>query len=138
MAFALAAESALEEGLEKRYRRHVEASRAFRRAASVLGLKQVAVSEEVAAPTVTSLKLPDELSGRAEGFVHHMLMKYRVMVTNGLGNLVDSAIRVGHMGITATARYLIPTIVALGRTLEDLTGRKVEIGEAVEAFLGSS
>jgi Serine-pyruvate aminotransferase/archaeal aspartate aminotransferase len=138
MAFALAAESALEEGLEKRYRRHVEASRAFRRAASVLGLKQVAASEEVASPTVTSLKLPDELSGRADEFVHHMLKKYRVMVTNGLGNLVDSAIRVGHMGITATARYLIPTIVALGRTLEDLTGRKVEIGRAVEAFLESS
>jgi hypothetical protein len=28
--------------------------------------------------------------------------------------------------------------VALGRTLEDLTGRKVEIGRAVEAFLESS
>ncbi len=138
LAFALAAESALEEGLEKRYRRHVEASRAFRRAASALGLRPVAVSEEVAAPTVTSLKLPGALSGRADEYVHHMLMKYRVMVTNGLGNLVDSAIRVGHMGVTATARYLIPTVVALGRTLEDLTGRKAEIGRAVEALLEGS
>ncbi len=135
LAFALAAESALEEGLEKRYRRHVEASRAFRRAASVLGLRPVAVSEEVAAPTVTSLKLPEGLRGRADEFVRHMLLKYRVMVTNGLGNLVDSAIRVGHLGITATARYLIPTLVALGKTLEDLTGRRAEIGDAVESFL---
>jgi len=138
VAFALAAESALEEGLEKRYRRHVEASRAFRRAASVLGLRPVAVSEEVAAPTVTSLKLPEDLRGRADEFVHHMLLKYRVMVTNGLGNLVDSAVRVGHLGITATARYLIPTLVALGKTLEDLTGRRAEIGKAVESFLAYS
>jgi alanine-glyoxylate transaminase/serine-glyoxylate transaminase/serine-pyruvate transaminase len=42
------------------------------------------------------------------------------------------------MGITATARYLIPTIVALGRTLEDITGRRAEIGRAVETFLEGS
>lgn len=138
VAFRLAAESALEEGLERRYQRHRRASGAFRRAASVLGLEPVARSEELAAPTVTSLRLPPSLGGRADEFVDHMLRRYRVMVTNGLGNLVDSAVRVGHMGITATARYLIPTIAALGRTLRDLTGRPVEVGRAVEAFLEGS
>ena len=138
VAFRLAAESALEEGLERRYQRHLRASGAFRRAAKVLGLEPVARSEELAAPTVTSLELPPPLRGKADEFVGHMLRSYRVMVTNGLGSLVDSTVRVGHMGVTATARYLIPTIVAMGRTLKDLTGRPAEVGRAIEAFLGSS
>ncbi|MEN3047359.1 MAG: aminotransferase class V-fold PLP-dependent enzyme [Candidatus Caldarchaeales archaeon] len=137
LAFIEAAEVALEEGLEERERRHVRASRAFRRAASAMGLRPMAESEDIAAPTVTSLVLPDNLRGRAEELIDVVLERYGIMLANGLGSSYGSAVRVGHMGVTATARYLLPTIAAIGMAVGDLTGRRPDVGGAAEAFLSS-
>ncbi|MCS6788689.1 MAG: aminotransferase class V-fold PLP-dependent enzyme, partial [Aigarchaeota archaeon] len=137
LAFTEAAEAALEEGLSSRMKRHFSVSRAFRRAASVMGFEAMASSEEIAAPTVTSLRLPEPLHERAEELIDLLLKRYGVMVTNGLGNSSGSVVRVGHMGIAATVRYLLPTLVAMGKAAGELTGRRLEIGHSVDVFLNS-
>jgi aspartate aminotransferase-like enzyme len=105
-----AASIIIEEGLEKRFNRHKVASIALREAIRAIGLKIVA-DEDVASYTVTGIFMPNGLS---ESQVRrYMLENYGVMLAGGLGQLSGKIIRIGHMAMTASPEYIIPTIAAL-------------------------
>ncbi|MDJ0270752.1 MAG: alanine--glyoxylate aminotransferase family protein [Aigarchaeota archaeon] len=119
LALREASRAAVEEGLEKRYTRHKRVARAFRKAVRSMGL-EILPKEEFASPTVTALKLPREAAGKAEELVKLMLERYRIMITGGINDSEKRVIRIGHMGVTASARYLLPTIAALAGSLRAL------------------
>ncbi|MEM3028339.1 MAG: alanine--glyoxylate aminotransferase family protein [Candidatus Bathyarchaeia archaeon] len=128
-----ALEIALKEGLENRYRRHEIAARAMRWGLRAMGLSLVA-DDAFASPTVTSFWVP-------EGIDDYRLRKsmderHGILVGGGLGRLQGKIIRIGHMGLTANADYILPTLEAIEDALR-LQGFKVEengVSAAKEVF----
>jgi aspartate aminotransferase-like enzyme len=131
IALRKAIELALEEGLEKRYKRHAISGKAVREGIRALGLKCLP-KDEIASDTVTAVLLPSEIS---EDIVRHIIKeKYNIMVSL-MKNLIGlNGIRIGHMGVTASQFYVIPTLAALEQTLSSL-GFKTKPGSAVAAAM---
>ncbi|MCS7137783.1 MAG: alanine--glyoxylate aminotransferase family protein [Candidatus Caldarchaeum sp.] len=128
LCFRAAAQAALDEGLEARYRRHVLVAAAFRKAVRAMGLETLP-AEEVASPTVTAIALPSTVWKDAAKINQVMLRKHRIMIGAGIASLSGKIIRVGHMCVTASSRYILPTLSALrdsfnevGLSLNDGTG----------------
>jgi pyridoxamine--pyruvate transaminase len=120
----------LAEGLEPRYKRHATASAAIRAALPHLGLT-LFPEERVASPTVTAILPPDGIS---EGAIRKILREnHGILVAGGLEEFYEKMFRIGHMSMTASYEYIIPTIAALELALRDLGAKNVEIGRAVSA-----
>ena len=58
--------------------------------------------------------------------------RYGILIGTGLDKLRTTALRVGHMGITSSPPYVLPTLSALEMTLRDL-GYTAEAGAGVAA-----
>ena len=131
LALRRAVELALEEGLENRYKRHKISGKAVREGIRALGLKCLP-KEEVASDTVSALLLPDGISEiEVRRFIEE---KFNIMVSL-MKNLIGiEGIRIGHMGITASQFYVLPTLAALEQTLSSL-GFKTKPGSAVAAAM---
>lgn len=134
LALKAAAEVALEEGLEKRYERHKRMAAAFRAAVKKMGLELISKNEEYASPTITAAALPPSLHGKIDQIVGNMFEEFRIMISRGIAATEKTAIRVGHMGLTASPRYLVPTLTALSETFRSLGYQTCSTGEAVESF----
>jgi pyridoxamine--pyruvate transaminase len=119
-----------DEGLEVAIDRHRAAAAACRRGVIAMGLRLWPRTEEIAAPCVTAIALPDGLSDVQVRT--HARSRYGVMISGaqGAGNLV----RIGHMGVTARSLFPVVGLAALGRTLADL-GAPVQIGDGLAAAL---
>jgi aspartate aminotransferase-like enzyme len=117
----------LEEGLEARFARHVLNARAFRRGIAALGLHTLA-KPELASPTVTCIPLPDGI-GSAD-FLRHLQQDHDIFTLPGLGAYRDTAIRIGHMGVTAIPRCILHTLYAIESVLAKM-GYRVTPGMAV-------
>ena len=131
LALKKAIELALEEGLDNRYKRHAISGKAVREGIRTLGLK-ILPKEEVASSTVTALVLPD---GVNEGEVRQTIEeKFNIMVSLMKSLIGLDGIRIGHMGVTASQFYVIPTLAALEKTLS-LLGYTVKPGSAVAAAM---
>ena len=115
---------ALEEGLEKRYRRHLVASKAMREGCKRLGFEPVA-AEEVRSKTVTLVSAPT-----AGKIIETMENNFNILIAGGLSKLKDKALRIGTMGVTASPFYVLPTLSALENTAAVL-GIPVTSGSAV-------
>jgi pyridoxamine--pyruvate transaminase len=125
-----ACDELLEEGLEASIARHDLTARACRTGVKAMGLELWPRSEEIVAPCVTAIAVPD---GLTDGQVRdHCRERYGVMISagQGAGNLV----RIGHMGPTARSLYPVVGLAALGRTRADL-GAPAHTGAGVEAAL---
>ncbi|MCS7133563.1 MAG: alanine--glyoxylate aminotransferase family protein [Candidatus Caldarchaeum sp.] len=133
LCFKAAAEALLEEGLENRYRRHQTVGAAFRRAVRVMGLETLP-SEKDASPVVTAVSLPSSIWKDGGRVNQIMLRKHRIMVGGGLAKLHGKIIRIGHMCVTASSRYIVPTLAALKDTFEELG---ISLNDGVDAFLKS-
>jgi aspartate aminotransferase-like enzyme len=131
LALRKAIEIALEEGLENRYKRHAISGKAVREGIRALGLECLP-KEEIASDTVTALTLPNEIS---EDEVRQILKeKYNIMISL-MNNLIGlNGIRIGHMGVTASQFYVLPTLAALEQILSSL-GFKIKPGSAVTAAM---
>jgi len=128
-ALGAAVKLILEEGLEHRVRRHRAAGRAFRAGLDAMRL-QMFPHVSLLSDTVSCFKTPDGIEpGRV---VTHMRDCYGVLIGTGLDKMRTTTLRVGHMGITSTPMYLLPTLSALEMTLRDL-GYKSEAGAGVAA-----
>ncbi len=134
LALRVAAEVAIEEGLEKRYERHRRIAAAFRAAVKKMGLGLLSRNEAYASPTITAIELPPQLRTHIEELVRKMLTDYGIMISRGIAATEDTTIRIGHMGVTASPRYLIPTISALTETVRSLGYPTSSAGEAIDAF----
>ena len=125
LAFREAAEVVVEEGMQARHSRHVKVSKAVREALRVMGFRTVA-DESNASPTVTSAFIPEEIRGRLEEVLRLMKERFRIVVGSGVDERERDVIRIGHMGITASAQYLVPTLSALVQTLRMLGYRAAD------------
>lgn len=125
-----ACDQMLEEGLEASIARHEAAAAACRAGVREMGLRLWPKSEDITAPCVTAIAVPDGLDH--EAVRSHVRERYGVMLSGGQG--AGNLVRIGHMGPTANGLNPAVGLMALGRSLADL-GAKVRIGSAVEAAL---
>ena len=127
-ALGAAVRLVLEEGLEARFRRH-----------AVAGQPSVPASRPCAsrcsptprsADTVSCIKTPPGIDPAA--IVKRMRETYGILIGTGLDKMRTTTLRIGHMGITASPLYILPTLSALEMTLREL-GYQTEAGAGVAA-----
>ncbi len=118
-----------EEGLSHRIRRHEIAAGALRAGVQAMGLEMFP-DPSVWSNTVSSIRAPRDVDPAA--VVARMRDQYGILIGTGLDRLRTSTLRIGHMGITASPQYVLPTLGALELTLRDL-GHKCEPGAGVAA-----
>ena len=122
-----ALEDILSEGMERRIIRHSFAGKAVRSAVDALGLERVTKDEKVVSDVVTVVRLPKGIIER--DFRQCMLEKYLVALGNG--EIGPDNVRIGTMGISASPKYILPTISALGNSLKHF-GVEVDTGKALK------
>lgn len=128
-AFQEAVKMALEEGVENRFRRHRIAGKAVREAARTLGL-EIFPEEEIASDTLTAIRVPEGID--CKKIMDVMRETYNVMISAGLEQLATSTWRIGHMGITASPDFILPTLGAFEGALKEV-GFLKKVGMGVEA-----
>jgi aspartate aminotransferase-like enzyme len=128
-ALGVASRLILEEGLAHRFRRHAAAGRAFRAGVEAMRL-QMFPDASLMSNTVSCFKTPDGIDPAA--VVTHMRDRYGILIGTGLDRIRTSTLRVGHMGITSSPMYVLPTLSAIEMTLRDL-GYRSEAGAGVSA-----
>ncbi len=128
-ALAAAARLILEEGLAHRFARHAAAGRAFRGGLDAMRI-EIFAHPSLASNTVSCFKTPPGIDPGA--VVAHMREHYGILIGTGLERMRTTTLRVGHMGITSSPMYVLPTLSALEMTFRDL-GHKTEAGAGVAA-----
>ena len=124
----------LADGVEARVERHRRAARSLRSAWSALGLTPVPARPELAANTLSALRLPPGIDLRA---LLDRIKAHGVIVAAGIHPDVEGGyFRVGHMGWTVTRPELLRrTVDAVARALADC-GHGPGPGPAVAALEG--
>jgi len=128
-ALGAAVKLILEEGLEHRFRRHAVAARAFRAGLDAMRIEMFPHSS-LLSDTVSCFKTPAGIDPAA--VVRHMRDHYGILIGTGLDKMRTTTLRVGHMGMTSSPLYVLPTLSALELTLRDL-GYRTEAGAGVAA-----
>jgi alanine-glyoxylate transaminase/serine-glyoxylate transaminase/serine-pyruvate transaminase len=125
----------LNEGLEKRFRRHHLLAEAFRSALEAINIKLVA-DRKCAADTLTAAYYPENI----EDTTFRNAMKQRgIVVTATLGPLKGKGFRVGHMGnvnqndIMSTTGAIEATLAELGYHFVHGAGLKVAVDKMLYA-----
>ncbi len=118
------------EGLPQRFARHVRARDAFRAAMRAMGLR-LFVEDACASKTLTAVCLPEGIDGAA--LRRRISDHHDILVAGGLGATANTVIRVGHMALTASPKYLLPAVAAIETELLGL-GAKINKGAGAEAF----
>jgi aspartate aminotransferase-like enzyme len=131
LVFALseAVKETLEEGLDKRFRRHRIAARAMREGLKALGLELFA-DESIASDSITAVNIPTGLMD--SDLLNMMWQRYHVAAAGGIGSLKGRTFRFGHMANTARQSCVFRALSALEMALLDL-GQSVKSGVGVEA-----
>jgi len=117
----------LEEGLPARFARHQINAAAFRAGITALGLQTIA-RPEVASPTVTCVCLPEGITSHE--FLHYFRQDHGLATLPGIGDYRPKAVRIGHMGVTATPRNVLHALHAFDSVLTRL-GHQHDRGAAV-------
>jgi aspartate aminotransferase-like enzyme len=128
-ALGVAVRLVLEEGLEARFRRHAVAGRAFRTGIEAMRLEMFS-DKSIQSDTVSCVKTPAGIEPSA--VVSHMRQHFGILIGTGLDKIRTTTLRIGHMGITASPLYVLPTLSALEMTLREL-GYRSEAGAGVAA-----
>ena len=128
-AVRAATDLVLEEGIAHRFARHGAAGQAFRAGLNAMGLELFS-DRSIASDTVGCFKSPSGIEAGA--VVRQMRDRYGILIGTGLAQMRTTTLRVGHMGITASPQYVLPTLSALELALRDL-GYKSEPGVGVAA-----
>jgi len=128
-ALGVAVRLVLDEGLEARFRRHAVAGRAFRAGIEAMRLEMFS-DKSIQSDTVSCVKTPAGIEPAP--VVRHMRQHYGILTGTGLDKIRTTTLRIGHMGITASPLYVLPTLSALEMTLREL-GYRSEAGAGVAA-----
>jgi aspartate aminotransferase-like enzyme len=128
-ALGAAVKLILEEGLPHRFLRHAVAGRAFRAGLDAMRIPMFP-DASLLSDTVSCFKAPPGID--PAGVVRHMRDHYGILIGTGLDKMRTGTLRVGHMGITSSPLYVLPTLSALELTLRDLDYRS-EAGAGVAA-----
>jgi len=132
LCFMAAAKAALDEGLEQRYMRHLDVAAAFRKAVRAMGLETLP-EERIASPTVTAIQLPNSIWSEAGKINQIMLRKHKIMIGGGIAALHGKIIRIGHMCVTASSRYIVMTLNALRDTFREVG---LNLNDGIDTFMG--
>jgi pyridoxamine---pyruvate transaminase len=122
----------LEEGVEGLVERHQQISRACRAGVRALGLGLWPAREEIAAPCVTAITMPEGMTDA--GIRDTMRHRYGVMISPGYGELAGKLIRLSHMGEQARPAMLAAQFSAFELALRDC-GYPVQVGAGVGAAM---
>ena len=136
-ALHLSLNKILQEGLEARWARHARVARLFRQGLRNLGFRIAAVDEAAASPTVTAAFVPEGADARA--LMRFLREELGIAIGGGIADWAPKAIRVGHMGPTASLNRLVPVLVGLEGALR-AQGHAIEPGRALrglDAFAGA-
>lgn len=118
----------LDEGMEARFARHRKMSQAFKAGIVALGLKQVPVSDDKAATTMTAPYYPDGVDGKALGYINEA----GAILAGGLHPVIRAKyFRIGHMG-AVSASDVLSTLGAIEKGLAK-AGYKFEPGVGLAA-----
>lgn len=130
LALDQALDEILEEGLPARVARHTRARDAFRAAMRAMGLKLL-VKDDVASRTLTAVCLPKGIDGVA--LRENILKRHKILLAGGLGATANTVIRIGHLALTASEEYLVPTIRAIETELKAM-GARIKTKRAEATF----
>ncbi|HRW99040.1 MAG TPA: alanine--glyoxylate aminotransferase family protein, partial [Cyclobacteriaceae bacterium] len=103
----------LEEGLEKRYQRHIANHQLLKKELEALGFEFV-VKEGFRLPMLNAVKLPEGVDDMAVR--SRLLNEYNIEVGGGLGQFAGKIWRVGLMGESSQPNY----VHALATALKDI------------------
>ena len=100
----------LNEGLERRWRRHRRNAELLWQSLEELGLELV-VPEEYRLPTLTTVRVPE---GFNEAFLRRRLLEdYNIEIAGGLGAFKGKVWRIGLMGFSSQRSYVLLLLAAL-------------------------
>lgn len=119
----------LVEGLDPRWKRHLDNSRALRAGLQALGLSYTAAGGHQL-PQLHAVRIPtgvDDLAGRKM-----LLERFGIEIGGGLGDLKGKAWRIGLMGYNSRPGVVLLCLAALEQVLSSL-GAKVAPGAGVAA-----
>ncbi len=119
----------LAEGLPHRFQRHQVAGEAFRAGVEAMRL-ELFPDPSIRSNTVSCFKTPAGVEPAA--VVSRMRDRHGILIGTGLDKIRTSTLRVGHMGITSSPAYVLPTLSALELTLREL-GYRTEPGAGVSS-----
>ena len=91
----------LEEGMDNVYGRHATIGQFTRDSVRELGLELLVTDEAYASNTVTAVKMPEGVDGKA--FLAKMRTEHNVVLAGGQGRMVNDIFRIGHLGAVAIA-----------------------------------
>ena len=119
----------LAEGMDARFARHRRLSQAFKAAIAALGLKQVPVSPDKTATTLTAPYYPDGVDAKFLGYVNEA----GAILAGGLHPAIRARyFRIGHMGAVSPSDILA-TVGAIEAGLSRAGYRRFEAGAGLEA-----
>ena len=93
---SLALDKIMDEGLEGVFGRHAAIGQLTRDRIRELGMELLVADERYASNTVTAVKMPDGVDGRA--LMHRLRTEKNVVLAGGQGKLSASIFRIGHLG----------------------------------------
>lgn len=105
-----------EEGLEKRFERHLRNSRQLLEGLSKLGLIPF-VDESIRLPTLNAIKIPGNVE--EAGVRKRLLNEYHIEIGGGLGDLAGKVWRMGLMGESSTKANIVYLLSALEEILSN-------------------
>lgn len=132
MGVLAAAELLLATGTDVVLAHHERVARACRAGVRAMGLRMWPARDEIAAASVTSIRVPDGITDIQVR--DHARATYGVQLSAGQG--AGNIIRIGHMGATARPSYAIAGLAAVGQTMRDL-GVTVDLGAGIDAAMAS-
>jgi len=113
-----------EEGLEKAWDRHRQAAERLWAGLEALGLELFVENPELRLPTVTTVKVPEGVDWKDVS--GHMMSKYKIEISGGLGPTAGKVWRIGIMGYNAGPQQVNRLLQALKDAL-DLYKPKAEL-----------
>lgn len=121
----------LEEGLEKRFKRHAFHEKALIAGISGMGL-QLFGESKAKLPTVTCIQVPEGVD--ADSVRNMMLQEFGVEIASSFGPLHGKVWRIGTMGYSCRQENVLFALASLEATLIR-HGMKVDAGGAIQAAL---
>jgi len=118
----------LEEGLDNVFSRHRKLSKAFRHGIRGMGL-ELFVKDEIASPTVTAVKIPENLN--FSNFKKLLKTDFNIEIAGGQKELKNKIFRFGHMGYI-DEKDILACISAIEICLKNL-GLPIKIGSGITA-----
>jgi alanine-glyoxylate transaminase/serine-glyoxylate transaminase/serine-pyruvate transaminase len=106
-----------EEGLENSWQRHRQNQLALMAGLEALGLELFVSEPDDRLPTVTSVRIPE---GKGDGRIRlQLLEEFGIEIAGGIGPLKGKIWRIGLMGHTSQAKYVLLFLAAFEKVLLD-------------------